>query len=144
AAGIAIPYRPPVILLSDGSLPNGSEPWRIPEVSSLPDLSAEFQFASEADKPADGTDFLPYLRDPETLARPWAIPGTAGLEHRIGGIEKADKTGGTSYDPDNHDFMVRTRQAKVDGIARTIAPLVVDDPAAGTEHAARVLVLGWG
>src|SRR6185437_4589519 len=77
-------------------------------------------------------------------ARPLAIPGTAGLEHRIGGIEKADKTGNISYDPDNHDFMVRTRQAKIDGIARTIAPIVVDDPATGTANAARVLVLGWG
>ena len=80
--------------------------------------------------------FLPYLRDPDTLARPWAIPGTPGLEHRIGGIEKADRTGNISYDPDNHDFMVRTRQAKVDGIARTIAPLTVDDP----DGDARVLV----
>jgi 2-oxoglutarate ferredoxin oxidoreductase subunit alpha len=80
------------------------------------------------------------LRDPETLARPWAVPGTPGLQHRVGGIEKADKTGNISYDPDNHDFMVRTRQAKVDGIARSIPPLEVDDP----DGDARVLALGWG
>ena len=86
------------------------------------------------------TAFWPYLRDPETLARPWAIPGTAGLEHRIGGIEKADGTGNISYDPANHDFMVRTRQAKVDRVAATIPPLEVEDPGGQ----ARVLVLGWG
>ncbi len=85
-------------------------------------------------------EFWPYVRDPETLARPWAVPGTPGLEHRIGGIEKADGTGNISYDPANHDFMVRTRQAKVDGIARDIPPLEVEDPEGG----ARVLVLGWG
>jgi 2-oxoglutarate ferredoxin oxidoreductase subunit alpha len=140
AARIAITYRTPVILLSDGYLANGSEPWRIPEVSSLPDLSAEFQFASEADKPADGSDFLPFKRDPRTLARPWAIPGTAGLEHRVGGIEKADGAGTISYDPDNHDLMVRTRQAKIDGIAASIPPLEVDDPSGQ----AKLLVLGWG
>ena len=118
----------------------GSEPWRIPEVSALPDLSAEFEFASEADKPADGSDFLPFKRDPKTLARPWAVPGTPGLEHRIGGIEKADGTGDISYDPDNHDTMVRLRQAKIDGIAGDISPVEVDDP----DGSARVLVLGWG
>src|SRR5881392_363056 len=83
---------------------------------------------------------LPYLRDPHTLARPWAVPGTPGLEHRIGGIEKADPTGNISYDPDNHDHMVRIRQAKVDGIAASLPPTEVDDPSG----AARVLVLGWG
>jgi 2-oxoglutarate/2-oxoacid ferredoxin oxidoreductase subunit alpha len=140
AARIAITYRTPVILLSDGYLANGSEPWRIPEVSALPDLSADFAFATEADKPADGGDFQPFKRDPMTLARPWAIPGTAGLEHRIGGIEKADGSGTISYDPDNHDLMVRTRQAKIDGIAATIPPLEVDDP----DGDAKVLVLGWG
>src|SRR6185437_8422005 len=143
AARIAITYRTPVILLSDGYLGNGSEPWRIPEVGDLPDLSAEFAFATAADKPETG-DFQPFKRDPKTLARPWAIPGTAGLEHRIGGIEKADKTGNINYEPDNHDFMVRTRQAKIDGIARSIPPLAVDDPSAGTATPARVLVLGWG
>ncbi len=136
AARIALTYRTPVFLLSDGYLANGSEPWRVPSVDELPDLAVEF--ATEPNG-ADGT-YLPYLRDPETLARPWAIPGTAGLEHRVGGIEKADKTGNISYDPDNHDFMVRTRQAKVDGIARSLAPLEVDDP----DGDARVLVLGWG
>jgi len=136
AIRIATTYRTPVFLLSDGYIANGSEPWRLPELSELPDLTVSF-----LDKPnGEDGEFLPYLRDPETLARPWAVPGTAGLEHRIGGIEKADKTGNISYDPDNHDFMVRTRQAKVDGIAKTIPTLEVDD-ATGT---AKVLVLGWG
>jgi 2-oxoglutarate/2-oxoacid ferredoxin oxidoreductase subunit alpha len=137
AARIAVKYRTPVFLLSDGYLANGSEPWRIPEVAGLPDLSAEFAFAA----PGDGTvQFEPFRRDPVTLARPWAIPGTPGLEHRIGGIEKADVSGDISYDPDNHDRMVRLRQAKIDGIAADIEPLEVDDPDGG----ARVLVLGWG
>jgi 2-oxoglutarate/2-oxoacid ferredoxin oxidoreductase subunit alpha len=136
AARIALTYRTPVFLLSDGYLANGSEPWEVPSVAALPDLAVPF--ATEPNG-ADGT-FLPYLREPETLARPWAVPGTAGLEHRLGGIEKADKTGNISYDPDNHDFMVRTRQAKIDGIARSLPPLAVDDPSGD----ARVLVLGWG
>jgi 2-oxoglutarate/2-oxoacid ferredoxin oxidoreductase subunit alpha len=136
AARIALTYRTPVFLLSDGYLANGSEPWLVPSVADLPDLTVEY--ATEPNGP-DGT-FLPYLRDPETLARPWAVPGTPGLEHRVGGIEKADRTGNISYDPDNHDFMVRTRQAKVDGIARSLPPLEVDDPTGD----ARVLVLGWG
>ncbi|MEO7260772.1 MAG: 2-oxoacid:acceptor oxidoreductase subunit alpha [Jatrophihabitantaceae bacterium] len=136
AIRIATTYRTPVFLLSDGYIANGSEPWRLPELSELPDLTVSF-----LDQPnGEDGEFLPYLRDPETLARPWAIPGTAGLEHRIGGIEKADKTGNISYDPDNHDFMVRTRQAKVDGVAKTIPALGVDD-ATGD---AKVLVLGWG
>jgi 2-oxoglutarate ferredoxin oxidoreductase subunit alpha len=139
AARIALTYRTPVFLLSDGYLANGSEPWRVPSVEDLPDLGVEF--ATEPNgTDADVGTFLPYLRDPETLARPWAVPGTPGLEHRIGGIEKADRTGNISYDPDNHDFMVRTRQAKVDGIARSLPPLVVDDP----DGDARVLVVGWG
>jgi 2-oxoglutarate ferredoxin oxidoreductase subunit alpha len=140
AARIALTYRTPVILLSDGYLGNGSEPWRIPDIAELPDLSAEFAFATEADKPADGSDFEPFTRDPRTLARPWAIPGTPGLEHRIGGIEKADGSGNISYDPDNHDLMVRTRAAKIEGIANSIPPLEVDDPSGE----ARLLVLGWG
>src|SRR5246127_3077851 len=140
AARIAVTYRTPVILLSDGYLGNGSEPWRIPDVSELPDLSAEFAFATPADKPADGSDFKPFTRDPRTLARPWAIPGTPGLEHRIGGIEKADGSGDISYDSDNHDLMVRTRAAKVEGIASSIPPLEVEDPSGE----ARLLVLGWG
>jgi len=136
ACRIALKYRTPVFLLSDGYIANGSEPWVVPSVASLPDLRIEFQ--TEPNGP-DGT-YLPYLRDPQTLARPWAVPGTPGLEHRIGGIEKADKTGNISYDPDNHDFMVRTRQAKVDAIANELPPLVVEDPDGG----AKVLVLGWG
>ncbi len=142
AARIAVKYRTPVILLSDGYLANGSEPWRVPASAALPDLSAEFAFAEPAG-PADGGaagEFEPFRRDPVTLARPWAIPGTPGLEHRIGGIEKADITGTISYDPDNHDRMVRLRQAKIDGIAADIPPVEVDDP----DGAARVLVLGWG
>jgi 2-oxoglutarate ferredoxin oxidoreductase subunit alpha len=139
AARIATAYRVPVILLSDGYLANGSEPWRVPEVEDLPDLRVDF--ATEPNAQVDGAAvFQPYLRDPGTLARPWAVPGTAGLEHRIGGIEKADITGNISYDPANHDFMVRTRQAKVDAVAATIPPTEVEDPS-GT---ARVLVLGWG
>ena len=136
AIRIATTYRTPVFLLSDGYIANGSEPWRLPELHELPDLTVKF-----IDQP-NGEDglFLPYLRDPETLARPWAVPGTAGLEHRIGGIEKADKTGNISYDPDNHDFMVRTRQAKVDGIAKSIPAIEADDPTGK----AKVLVLGWG
>ncbi|MEU5876761.1 2-oxoacid:acceptor oxidoreductase subunit alpha [Spirillospora sp. NPDC047279] len=133
AARIAVEYRTPVILLSDGYLANGSEPWQLPEVESLPKIEPAF---AEADQ----EDFQPFKRDPETLARPWAVPGTPGLEHRIGGLEKADGSGNISYDPANHDLMVRLRQAKVDGIANAIAPLAVDDPSG----AARVLVLGWG
>jgi 2-oxoglutarate/2-oxoacid ferredoxin oxidoreductase subunit alpha len=139
AARIAVTYRTPVILLSDGYLGNGSEPWRVPEISDLPDLSATFAFATTADKPETG-DFQPFKRDPRTLARPWAIPGTPGLEHRIGGIEKADGSGNIDYDPDNHDLMVRTRAAKVEGIAASIPPLEVDDPSGN----AKLLVLGWG
>jgi 2-oxoglutarate/2-oxoacid ferredoxin oxidoreductase subunit alpha len=133
AARIAVKYRVPVIVLSDGYLANGSEPWQIPEVDSLPAIEPSF---AEGDQ----EDFKPFRRDPDTLARPWAIPGTPGLEHRIGGIEKADVTGNISYDPANHDLMVRLRQAKVDGIARDIPPLAVDDPSGE----AKVLVLGWG
>jgi 2-oxoglutarate ferredoxin oxidoreductase subunit alpha len=140
AARIAITYRTPVVLLSDGYLGNGSEPWRIPDIADLPDLSSAFSFATqETERNGDGA-FKPFKRDPETLARPWAIPGTPGLEHRVGGIEKGDGDGEISYDPDNHDLMVRTRQAKVDGIAASIPPLEVDDP----DGDAKVLVLGWG
>ncbi|QDI68503.1 2-oxoglutarate ferredoxin oxidoreductase subunit alpha [Streptomyces calvus] len=137
AARIALTYRTPVFLLSDGYLANGSEPWRIPDPDELPDLTV--QFAQGPNHTLDdGTEtFWPYKRDPQTLARPWALPGTPGLEHRIGGIEKQDGTGNISYDPANHDFMVRTRQAKIDGI--DVPDLEVDDP-----DNARTLVLGWG
>ncbi|MFJ2028481.1 2-oxoacid:acceptor oxidoreductase subunit alpha [Streptosporangium sp. NPDC087985] len=137
AARLAVKYRTPVMLLSDGYLANGSEPWKVPSAAELPDISVEFATAPNGE---DGTTFLPFKRDTETLARPWAIPGTAGLEHRIGGIEKAENTGNISYDPDNHDRMVRLRQAKIDGIAQDIPPLEVDD----SDGDARVLVLGWG
>ncbi|MFH8767768.1 2-oxoacid:acceptor oxidoreductase subunit alpha [Streptomyces sp. NPDC085866] len=137
AARIALTYRTPVFLLSDGYLANGSEPWRIPDLDELPDLRV--QFASGPNHTLeDGTEvFWPYKRDPQSLARPWAIPGTPGLEHRIGGIEKQDGTGNISYDPANHEFMVRTRQAKIDGI--DVPDIEVDDP-----HGAKTLVLGWG
>ena len=144
AVRIAVKYRTPVIILSDGYLANGSEPWRIPQVADLPRLRDEFSFSSPSEWPGSGNgdkpEFLPFRRDPQTLARPWAVPGTPGLEHRIGGIEKADVYGTISYDPDNHDRMVRLRQAKIDGIAADIGPLEVDDP----DGDARVLVLGWG
>ncbi|HTJ32524.1 MAG TPA: 2-oxoacid:acceptor oxidoreductase subunit alpha [Dactylosporangium sp.] len=135
AARIALTYRTPVILLSDGYIANGSEPWRLPEIAELPDLRV--QFATEPNG-EDGKTFLPYLRDPQTLARPWAVPGTPGLEHRIGGLEKADRTGDISYDPANHDFMVRTRAARIEGIE--VPDVEVEDP----DGTARVLVLGWG
>jgi 2-oxoglutarate ferredoxin oxidoreductase subunit alpha len=141
AARIAVKYRTPVVVLSDGYLANGSEPWRLPDITTLPDLAGQFSFATMNGGAAGaGAEFEPFRRDPETLARPWAVPGTRGLEHRIGGIEKADVTGTISYDPENHDKMVRLRQAKIDGIAADIPPLAVDDPTGD----ARVLVLGWG
>ncbi|MBB3042836.1 2-oxoglutarate ferredoxin oxidoreductase subunit alpha [Nocardioides soli] len=142
AARIAITYRTPVMLLSDGYLANGSEPWRIPEIVDLPKIDPAF--ATAEDLTEDGK-FQPYARDAETLARPWAPPGIAGLEHRIGGIEKADITGNISYDPANHDLMVRTRQAKIDRIADSLPPLEVDDPSGPPGHGkAKVLVIGWG
>jgi 2-oxoglutarate/2-oxoacid ferredoxin oxidoreductase subunit alpha len=143
ATRIALTYRTPVLLLSDGYLANGSEPWPVPDVAALPDLQVDFATAPNATA-ADGSPaFHPFARDPQTLARPWAVPGTAGLEHRIGGIEKADGTGEISYDPDNHDRMVRLRQAKVDGI--DVPALEVDDPTlAATGERADVLVIGWG
>jgi 2-oxoglutarate ferredoxin oxidoreductase subunit alpha len=161
AVRIATGYRTPVVLLSDGYLANGSEPWQIPDVATLPDLHVTFASSpATPDGRSDGTGhaggivgasggqgelgvdagvpFRPYDRDPVTLARPWAVPGTPGLEHRIGGIEKADGTGEISYDPDNHDLMTRLRQAKVDGV--TVPDLEIDDP----DGDAAVLVLGWG
>jgi 2-oxoglutarate ferredoxin oxidoreductase subunit alpha len=138
AVRIATAYRTPVILLSDGYLANGSEPWPIPDVADLPDLRVDFATAPEPAEDGAKPTFRPFDRDPVTLARPWAPPGVPGLEHRIGGIEKADGTGDISYDPDNHDHMVRLRQAKVDGI--DVPPLEVDDPGDDAE----LLVVGWG
>ena len=135
AARIALKYRTPVYLLSDAYLANGSEPWLLPELETLPDLTPTF-----ATEPNAGDEFLPYLRDEQTLARPWALPGTPGLEHRIGGLEKADRTGNISYDPENHDLMTRLRAQKVAGIAGDIPELEVDDPSGE----AKLLVLSWG
>jgi len=139
AARIALKYRTPVILLSDGYLANGSEPWLLPDVDSLPDISVPFQ--TEPNHVADdGTsEYWPYLRDPETLARPWAIPGTPGLAHRVGGIEKEDGTGNISYTPENHTKMVHLRAAKIAGIANDIPPAKVMGDAD-----ADVCLLGWG
>ena len=134
AARIALKYRTPVLLLTDGYLANGAEPWLLPNVDDLPDLTVEF-----ATGPNHGDEFWPYLRDPETLARPWALPGTPGLMHRIGGIEKQDGTGNVNYDPDNHELMVHLRAAKIAGIANDIPLVEVDDP-----DRADLLVLGWG
>ncbi|MFV9635797.1 2-oxoacid:acceptor oxidoreductase subunit alpha [Mycobacterium neumannii] len=130
AARIAVNYHTPVVILSDGAIANGSEPWRIPDVSSYPAI--EHTFAKS------GEPFQPYARDPETLARQFAIPGTPGLEHRIGGLEAANGSGNISYEPKNHDLMVRLRQAKVDGIA--VSDLEVDDPTGDAD----LLMLGWG
>ncbi len=134
ACRIALTYRTPVYLLSDAYLANGAEPWLIPDVDALPSFAIEF-----ATQPNSEGRFLPYVRDPETLARQWALPGTPGLEHRIGGLEKEDVTGNISYDPDNHDAMTRLRAQKVAGIAAGIPELEVDDP-----DGASLLVLGWG
>ena len=144
AARIALKYRTPVIVLSDGYLANGAEPWSIPEVADLPELSGEFSFATAPNKVLAGGEevFWPYLRDPETLARPWAVPGTPGLMHRIGGLEKADGAGNVSYDPANHELMVRLRAKKVAGIAGDIPAVEVDDP--DGPGGAELLVLAWG
>lgn len=131
AVRLAIKYMTPVILLSDGYLANGAEPWLIPSVDTLPDISPTFR--------SDPEGFYPYLRDEKTLARPWAIPGTPGLEHRIGGLEKEHITGNVSYDPENHEFMVKMRQAKVERIADDIPPATVDGDQKG-----ELLVVGWG
>lgn len=130
AVRIALTYRTPVILLSDGAIANGSEPWRIPDVSTFEPIDRNVAQAGE--------DFQPYARDPETLARQFAIPGTPGLEHRIGGLESANGSGNISYEPDNHDLMVRLRQAKIDGIP--VPDVEVDDPTGDAE----LLLIGWG
>ncbi len=134
SARIALKYMTPVILLSDGYLANGAEPWRLPSLDKLPDISVRF-----ASQPNAGDDFWPYLRDDTTLARPWAIPGTPGLEHRVGGLEKADGTGNISYDPDNHELMTLLRAAKIKSIEEDIEELEFD-----ADEGAKVLVLGWG
>ena len=130
AVRIALTYRTPVIVLSDGAIANGSEPWRIPDLDTFEPIDRALA------KP--GQDFQPYARDPETLARQFAVPGTPGLEHRVGGLEKANGSGNISYEPANHDLMVRLRQAKVDGIA--VPELEVDDPTGDAE----LLMIGWG
>ncbi|MEZ5169724.1 MAG: 2-oxoacid:acceptor oxidoreductase subunit alpha [Acidimicrobiia bacterium] len=134
AVRIALKYRTPVMLLTDGYLANGSEPWLLPDVEALPDISVPF-----TTEPNEGDEFLPYKRDPDTLARPWAVPGTPGLMHRIGGIEKEDGTGNVNYTPDNHDHMTRVRAAKIAGIARDIAEVDVN----GSDHD-DLLVVSWG
>jgi 2-oxoglutarate ferredoxin oxidoreductase subunit alpha len=140
AVRIATTYRTPVFFMSDGYLANGSEPWLVPGVADLPDLAVE-HITEPNGTDADGKPvFQPFKRDEQTLARPWAVPGTPGLEHRIGGLEKADVTGNISYDPDNHHLITRLRAAKVERIADTIGDLEVDDPSGE----ASVLVLGWG
>jgi 2-oxoglutarate ferredoxin oxidoreductase subunit alpha len=131
ACRIALKYMTPVICLTDGYLANGAEPWLIPDTDSLPDISQKFR--------TDPNGFFPYSRDEKTLSRPWAIPGTPGLEHRIGGLEKQHITGNVSYDPENHDFMIRMRQSKVDGIANDIPLAEVEGDKKGD-----ILVVGWG
>ncbi len=140
ATRLAVKYRTPVIVLSDGYLANGAEPWRLPDVTSFPRIDPDF--ASEPNHTEeDGTPtFWPYVRDEETLARPWAPPGVPGLEHRIGGLEKADGSGNVSYDPANHERMIQLRAAKIAGIARDIPRLEADDETGDAE----LLVVGWG
>jgi 2-oxoglutarate ferredoxin oxidoreductase subunit alpha len=135
AVRIAVQHMTPVIFLSDGYIANGAEPWKFPQTKDLPEIKVTFK------KGLDGSEekFMPYKRD-EKLVRPWAVPGTPGLEHRIGGIEKQDGTGNVSYDPDNHQHMVKTRQAKVDLIANDIPEQKLDS---GPEKG-KILVLGWG
>jgi 2-oxoglutarate/2-oxoacid ferredoxin oxidoreductase subunit alpha len=131
AVRIAVKYMVPVMVLSDGYLANGSEPWLIPDVTAMPPIDVQFR--------TDPEGFLPYMRDPTTLARPWVRPGTAGLEYRTGGIEKQEDTGNISYDPENHDRMVRMRAAKVQRVIAEIPPTAINGPESGD-----VLVVGWG
>jgi 2-oxoglutarate ferredoxin oxidoreductase subunit alpha len=131
AVRIAAKYMVPVMVLSDGFLANGSEPWLIPDPATLPPIDIEYRTEREG--------FFPYLRDPATLARPWVRPGTPGLEHRIGGLEKQDVTGNISYDAENHDHMVRMRAEKVRRVAQEIPPTSINGPATGD-----LLVVGWG
>jgi 2-oxoglutarate ferredoxin oxidoreductase subunit alpha len=138
-ARLAIKYRTPVFVLSDGYLANGAEPWLIPNVAGLPDLSADVAFA--AARHGDDETFQPFTRSEATMARPWAIPGTPGLQHRVGGLEKADRSGNISYDPENHHRMTMLRQAKIDRIAEDIPPLAIEPD---SDADADVLVVGWG
>ncbi len=131
ASRIAIKYMVPVIILSDGYLANGAEPWKVPTVAELPQIPVVFETNPEG--------FLPYKRNPSTLARPWAIPGTSGLEHRVGGIEKQDVTGNINYEPLNHEHMVRTRAEKVEGIAQDIPEIVPEGDQSGD-----LLIVAWG
>lgn len=141
AVRIAVKYRTPVILLSDGYLANGAEPWRLPDVASFAPIEPDFAALTNSDEQGDMAGmFLPYKRNEETLAPPWAPPGVPGLEHRIGGLEKADGTGNVSYDPINHERMVHIRAAKVARIADDIAEVEVDDEG----NDARIVVVGWG
>ncbi len=138
ACRIAIKYMTPVILLADGYLGNGAEPWLIPNPDELPEIKPVFAAHANGDA-GEGDGFLPYLRDKNTLARPWAKPGTEGLEHRIGGLEKEDETGNVSYNPANHELMTRLRADKVEAIADVIPPTQISGDPEGD-----VLVIGWG
>jgi len=129
-------------LLSDGSLANGAEPWKLPDLETLPEIDPAFARSPNGTDEDGNEVFLPYLRDEVTLARPWAVPGTAGLEHRIGGLEKEDRTGNVSYDPVNHERMIRLRATKIAGISADIPPVWLDDP--DGRGAAPLLALGWG
>jgi len=131
ASRIAVKYMVPVIILSDGYLANGAEPWRIPEISELPEIKVKFE--------TNPVDFKPYRRDPLTLARPWAVPGTPGLEHRIGGLEKQDVSGNINYEPLNHEKMVRLRAAKVEAITQDIPMVEPEGDPDGD-----LLIVAWG
>jgi 2-oxoglutarate/2-oxoacid ferredoxin oxidoreductase subunit alpha len=139
AVRLAVTYRTPVILLSDGYLANGAEPWRLPDLSAIPPIEPSFASGPNHTEDDGTPSFLPYKRDPDTLARPWAPPGVPGLEHRIGGLEKEDLTGNVSYDPENHEAMVHWRAAKIAGIAKDLPDVDLDH-----EEGAELLVLGWG
>ena len=130
---MAVKYMTPVVVLSDGYLANSAEPWRIPDVDALERSPVRFAV------PVEVGEFQPYIRDPQTLARPWAIPGTASLEHRIGGLTKQDITGNVSYESSNHEKMIALRKAKIEGIAHDLPPIEVDGPNEG-----ELLVVGWG
>lgn len=142
ACRIALEYRTPVILLSDNYVANGSEPWRVPSVDDLPDLSIDFATVPNGFDENGQEIYLPYARDPDTLARPLALPGTKGLQHRIGGLEKDYQTGAISYDPDNHERMVHTRHDKIDRIP--VPPVTVDDPSGPPGEGARTIAISWG